>query len=471
MAKSPYDVIAGRSTRLSPYKVPGTTPFTGGEQIQSHPLYRHRLNKRYMKRRMSTGQAGASEGGYRYKKPGYDPESGLTRGQWQDITREGGVGASTFADPESSIAPVMHGGRWYSQADIDPTTGEPKEGTGGYGGRSVRGTLMYEGENWRGAYEGGGYGYPSWGKGWYEPARHIGLEKPLEQTREEEFREVSGLGFNLPEAGSPYDLGLEADARIQSDIVPDLLGMTAAGEAAREQYLGVVEDLYGVGGTVEQLEEERLQEKRGLREQRQDIIEGRYPGFEQAQAVRAQTGMAYSGPAERAISFGKEQEAKELRGITQTERKLQTEYEKGQEEILGAQEEAYKAYAGPTGALGEYWGDVMGIFGPEQGGAQERAQTSVQLGLDLMEDWQGWGAETGLGSVGATHGGGGILPSGSDRYFGEISAGEYSPYKTLFDIGTAAETSAQAVYDRAVEQYAGLSAELPSGLAGQTGGV
>jgi hypothetical protein len=482
MADSAYKRIGeGKVTgRTSPYKIPSKFPFGTGDKgaagklIPSHPFYKHRLNTKYMKKRDRASYLGGSR--RKYTKPAYPglEESGLTSDQWDAITVGRGGSLTELPDALTGLAGV-HGKKWYSQKDIDPATGLPAEGAAGYGGRSVHEQLNYS-DYWKGVYEGGGYGYPSWAKGWYEPARELGVESQLGVMQEvgseaETFREASAAGVpisttpgdygfeNIPQTGAPISKGVEQP-------LAGLPGQLAGAEANLQTELGTIYGGPGGEGSLARLETEKKLALEQLKGARLGVAEQRLPAMERAQAQRASTGMAFSGPAERAIKYGQQELLGNLAEISKQERDVKRQYG---EDVLAEEETArgyQKAFSGTGGAVESYWDQMADIFGQARTAAED---VTIQ-GEDLLNAWADFGDVSGFGGVPLTNiGEHGMGYSGGA--FQELVTGGYSPWEE-FQVGVpqTAQDFASNLVSQALDRISQLD---PSPDVGEewTGGA
>ena len=452
---SPYDKVGKRTL---PYSIPGDTAFGVGEKgaagarIESHPFYRHRLNKRYMKRSRDPLRGRRRV----YSKPDYDPDSGLPPEQWDSITKGSGVRGmeDTGQSPELGLAGVV-GGKWYSQSQFGEG-GQLKEGAQGFGGDSVYGTLA-QSDNWQGIYEGGGMGLPSWAEGWYEPARYVGVEQQLETMQEvgsdsEFFRRASNIGLPTEGAYGIETEGLDMDAPIgkgTSGQFGEISGTVAGAEESLREELASVYGQGDIEGSLAQLDRERAMASEELKGERLGITAQRAPRMERAQAQRAATGLAYSGPTERAIKFGQQEELASLGDVVRKERDLEQTYKTGYQKEVERAQQAQRGFSGAGGQVQTYWENLKGIFE----GAQTEAQNVAIAGEDLLNAWSDFGESRGLADT--TLSGMGVSGYGAFRE----TPGEYQPYAQFQGTqGTPqrAERFAQDLIDQANTRITGL---------------
>tara|TARA_Y100000004_G_scaffold30030_2_gene31206 strand:- start:5105 stop:6517 length:1413 start_codon:yes stop_codon:yes gene_type:complete len=460
MAKSPYNAVGGDPL---PFRIPELAEFGFGEggaagaRIESHPFYRHRLNKRYMKRSGSRGLnykiGGKSSAPIRYLKPGYDPDSGLSEEQWQAITKGGGLASDAMV----GLAGVQ-GGKWYSQSQFDEG-GQLKEGAEGFGGRSVYGTLAQGQENWRGVYEGGGYGYPSWAEGWYEPARYVGLEQQLSRmgavgSDAENFRAASDIGIPLS-TDSKYGLdtsGLDMSSPVVKSAAGQFASLTGELTGAEETLQSQLQSVYGGGdvrGSLDKLEMERKLALDELKGQRLGVARERLPQMERAQAQRAATGLAYSGPLERAIQYGETEQMGKMGQIAKEKRNLEKAYEGDVAAEKEKAREAQRQFSGAGGAVQNYWENIKDIFESARTGAEEVGMA----GEDLLNAWSDFGQGKGL--LGTDLGGMGVT---GYTAFTEGQAGGYAPVTEFQQQPVRAAEFADQMVQQAIGKISGLSA-------------
>ena len=174
--------------------------------------------------------------------------------------------------------------------------------------------------------------------------------------------------------------------------------------------------------------------------QREEYVASRAPAFEERQALEAKTGMAYSGPAARAISYGKEQESKDLAEFTRKERELET----GAQEV---KEEAWKAYAGPTGALQDYWGEIANVFH----GATQGAQDVFGMGESLLGAWADIGAGGNVAAESRFYGG------VAAPYSFQEGAGQYIPMRDFGEFTEEARSIASQIASKAIGKRTALT--------------
>lgn len=458
MATKPYKAVGGDPL---PYRIPELAEFGFGEtgaagaRIESHPFYRHRLNKRYMKRSSSRGFGFSSSDTdpIRYLKPGYDQDSGLSEEQWQAITKGGGLASDAMV----GLAGVQ-GGKWYSQSQFDEG-GQLKEGAEGFGGKSVYQTLKDGNEHWEGVYNTGGYGYPSWAEGWYEPARYVGLEQQLSRmgavgSDAENFRAASDIGMPL---STESEYGLDtSDLDMSSPVVKSAAGqfasLTGQLTGAEKTLESQLQSVYGGGdvrGSLDKLEMDRQLALDELKGQRLGVARERLPRMERAQAQRAATGLAYSGPLERAIQYGETEQMGKMGQIAKEKRNLEKAYEG---DVAAEQEkarEAQRQFSGAGGAVQNYWENIQDIF--------ESARTSADevgmAGEDLLNAWSDFGSGKGLQGTELT----GMGVTGYTA-FTEGQLGGYAPVTEFQQQPVRAAEFADQMVQQAIGKISGLSA-------------
>ena len=458
---SPYDTVGKKAL---PYKIPTRSEFGLGEtgaagaQIESHPFYRHRLNKRYMKRSRNPVRGRRRV----YHKPTYDPASGLSESQWHSITKGSGIGG--FLSPEEALAAGtpelglagMSGGKWYAQSQFGEG-GELKEDAQGFKGDSVYG-ILDKTDNWQGIYEGGGMGLPSWAEGWYEPARYVGVEQQLGRMQEagpqgEYFRTASDVGIPTGGAYGLDTTDIDMDSPIAKGAAQEFAPLSGDLAAAEQELVGELQSVYGGGdieGSLSQLERERALAAEELKGERLGIIQERAPKMERAAAQRAATGMAYSGPTERAIRYGQEQGLGSLADIVRRERDTEKTYTSGVAGEIERAKDAQRRFSGQGGALQGYWKGLQDIFE----GAQTAATDVAIAGEDLLNAWSDFGGTRNLGGTSLT----GMGVTGYSA-FQEGDAGGWAPYQQFEGTEGApqrAESFAQALIDQASAKISGL---------------
>lgn len=389
MAITPYEATKKLSGKRWPTRVGPAAGYgeggTSGEIIASHPLYRHPLEKLKSTKKPLTGKW--KGGGGVDMTASELQDLGMTEQQWRTL-RFGETPTDYMFEGEAI-------------AGVDPTTGKWKGVTGdetyGIGGKhggikgaARRGNVWTGtgGGHWEGVYKGGGYGFPSWAKGWYEPAREASVDRPLEQAAGEEWKTLEeATGGMLPATDSPYTLETEggepisadelAGIDIQRDVSSQVGGVLGTASEIERVHGEKVEELFGEGGEFQK-------EREGLATRRQEFLRDQVPTFERQQAVRAGTGMAYSGPAEAAIAHGKRTQAGGLAEIGKAERELGIQEE-------AAASDVWQAYAGAGGALRDYWSGVETLFGQ----ASEAATGVATIGEDILTAWTNLGGMAG----------------------------------------------------------------------------
>ena len=203
-------------------------------------------------------------------------------------------------------------------------------------------------------------------------------------------------------------------------------------------------------GVQNQLERERALAAEELKGERLGIIQERAPKMERAAAQRAATGMAYSGPTERAIRYGQEQGLGSLADIVRRERDTEKTYTSGVAGEIERAKDAQRRFSGQGGAVQGYWKGLQDIFE----GAQVAATDVAIAGEDLLNAWADFGGTRNLGGTSLT----GMGVTGYSA-FQEGDAGGWAPYQQFEGTEGApqrAESFAQALIDQASAKISGL---------------
>ena len=220
---------------------------------------------------------------------------------------------------------------------------------------------------------------------WYDPYMQTALADPGTIMQGELMELGSGLP---PEMAARFqaDTGLGAplvhtgQATAMATATEDLGG-------AQEDYMGAMDDL--------QTEEELLKTQKAEADKKTSIERGEFlrglPDTEEARRAKiAQTGMAYSGPAERTATIGRGKEAKTLRDITEAQRQGQTLYSEKMKGIGRGREEAYGGYEEAEKGFGQSMIDMI-----QSGGSEINTLLEYALELPNIHQQYGLGMQTG----------------------------------------------------------------------------
>ena len=243
------------------------------------------------------------------------------------------------------------------------------------------------------------------------------------------------------------------DAPIAKGAAQEFAPLSGDLAAAEQELVGELQSVYGGGdieGSLSQLERERALAAEELKGERLGIIQERAPKMERAAAQRAATGMAYSGPTERAIRYGQEQGLGSLADIVRRERDTEKTYTSGVAGEIERAKDAQRRFSGQGGALQGYWKGLQDIFE----GAQTAATDVAIAGEDLLNAWADFGGTRNLGGTSLT----GMGVTGYSA-FQEGDAGGWAPYQQFEGTEGApqrAESFAQALIDQASAKISGL---------------
>ncbi len=358
------------------YALEGRGGGSAGRPIPAHPIYKHRadLGVKRSKQQIGGGESAIHMGDF--TSAGYTPEqwsaeTGLTQQQWRQLT-----------------------GKDWEGMDLEDTTGLSSEETGIYGGKwrtsdadavydiggdysGIGGTHREGKDYWESLYESGAYGFPSWTEGWYKPARKVAVEQPMTELREEEFETIQDVvggpgalpGEEFRIMKSPTD-PLEGTEIVERASALNLTGLLGIASQARADYESQMDKIYGEGGLQEQ-------GKKSVALAKKQAVQGGISTHQAREAARAATGMAFSGPAERAI----EDVAK---GRVDTFSQYATKKQEIESSIEDAKNLAWDEYAGPGGSLDTYWTQVMEVFSK----AEEGAAAVGNIGKGLLSAWE-----------------------------------------------------------------------------------
>ena len=172
------------------------------------------------------------------------------------------------------------------------------------------------------------------------------------------------------------------------------------------------QDLGYIGGEMSRAEAERDMEIAGFEEQRKDVQETKeaeladishqrkistsptavLPGYEVASSAQAQTGMAYSAPAEQVGTQAKLETRAGLKDLKTQEQESLKKYDENIEAIEGSELEAELAYEGKQAGFQE---QIGGVFQE----SADLAQQAVNEGLAILEGWKSYGESTVTGGA------------------------------------------------------------------------
>jgi len=254
---------------------------------------------------------------------------------------------------------------------------------------------------------------------WYEPYLDTAIREPAAKIQQDELRQLTPEAFpGFPQellagytGGTPY---------IHKGGSADLAAAAEELEGAREDYMGQMDEL--------QTEEEKVRLAKAEADKRTSFERGQFlreqPSAEEArQAKIAKTGMAYSGPAERAATISRGKETKTLRDITEAKRAGQRTFAEGIEGVKKGREEAYGGY---TDAERDFGTSIMDTIS----GGGEQISDLINFAWDLPSAHQQFGRDLEAGqrwetSADAPHEWYSVRNAGKANIFGQPGGGAY----------------------------------------------
>ena len=226
---------------------------------------------------------------------------------------------------------------------------------------------------------------------WYPQYTEKVFREPGREIQQEHLTELSpttfpGMPENLFEGyGTPI---------IHSGSSAEIGGLGSDLVGARGDYTEAMDDI--------QVEEDRIRLEKAEADkktniQRAEFLRGMPSAQEARDASIAKTGMAYSGPAQRAAFIEKGKEEQTLRDITEAKRTGQKTFEQGLTQVKDAREGAFGEYEAAEESFAE---NLLGTIG--EGGSQIQDLLSFVQDLPAASKAYGMGFEeqaSGAGSM------------------------------------------------------------------------